>query len=54
MNENSAFTGDKKENPFCFQNFGLRELRSARGNPTRCGDELCYDFRPYITTMEAL
>ena len=54
MNENSAFTGDKKENPFHFQKFGLREIRIVRGNQTIVEMNCVNDFRPYITTMEAL
>ena len=31
MNTNSAFTGHFQENPFHYQQFGLRELRIVRG-----------------------
>ena len=53
MNENSAFTEDKKENLFYFQKFGLREIRIARGNKTIIEMNCVNDFRPYIMTMEA-
>ena len=54
MNENSAFTGDKTENRFRFQKFGLREICSVRGNQTIVDMNCVNIFRPWITTMEAL
>ena len=32
MNTNSAFTGSFTENPFCYQQFGLRQIRILRGD----------------------
>ena len=54
MNENSAFTGNKQENLFHYQKFGLREVRIVRGNQTIVEMNCVNDYRPYITTMEAL
>ena len=54
MNENSAFTGNKQENHFHYQKFGLREVRIVRGNQTIVEMNCVNDYRPYITTMEAL
>ena len=54
MNENSAFTGNKQENPFHYQKFGLREVRIVRGNQTIVEMNCVNDYRTYITTMEAL
>ena len=54
MNENSAFTGYRKENPFHFQTFGLREVRLVRGSQTIIEMNCTNNLRPFVTTMEAL
>ena len=54
MQINGSFTGQKKENPFNYRKFGLREVKIVRGNQTviemKCEDNL----RPFVETMKAL
>ena len=54
MNTNSAFTGHFQENPFHYQQFGLRELRIVRRDRAIVSVDTTNDCRAYVTTMKAM
>ena len=54
MNTNSAFTGSSTENPFCYQQFVLRQIRILRGGQPIVKFETADNFRLYVTTMKAM
>ena len=54
MNTNSAFTGSFMENPFWYQQFGLRHIRILRGGQSVVDYDTSDDCRLYVTTMRAM
>ena len=54
MNTNSAFTGSLTENPFWYQQFGLRQIRTLRGGQPIVDFDTADICRPYVTTMKAM
>ena len=54
MNTNSAFTGSYTENPFCYQQLHLRQIRILRGGQPIVDFDAADNCRLYITTMKAL
>ena len=53
MNTNSAFTGSFTENPFWYQQFDLRQIRTLRGGQPLVDFPTAENCRPYVTTMKA-
>ena len=54
MNSNSAFNGSFAENPFCYQQFNLRDSRILRGGQPIVRHDTADNCRLYVTTMKAL
>ena len=54
MNINSAFTGSFTENPFCYQQFDLRQIRILRGGQPIVDFDTSDNCRLYVTTMKAM
>ena len=54
MNTNSAFTGSSTENPFCYQQFDLRQIRILRGGQQIVDFDTAHNCRLYVTTMKAM
>ena len=54
MNKNSAFTGSYTENPFCYQQFELREIRKLRGSQPNVDFDDADNCRLHVTTMKAM
>ena len=54
MNTNSAFTGSFTENPFCYQQFDLRQNRILRGGQPIVDFDTADNCRLYVTTMKAM
>ena len=54
MNTNSAFTGSFTENPFWYQQIGLRQIRKLRGGQPIVDFDTADNFRLYVTTMKAM
>ena len=54
MNKNSASTGSFTENPFCYQQFDLRQIRILRGGQPIVDFDTADNCRLYVTTMKAM
>ena len=54
MNTNSAFTGSFTENPYWYQQFGLRHIRILRGGQSVVDYDTSDNCRLYVTTMRAM
>ena len=54
VNTNSAFTGSFTENPYWYQQFGLRHIRILRGCQSVIDYETSDNCRLYVTTMRAM
>ena len=54
MNTNSAFTGSFTENPYWYQQFGLRHIRILRGGQSVVDYDTSENCRLYVTTMRAM
>ena len=54
MNTNSTFTGSFTENPFWYQQFGLRQIRILRGGQPIVDSDTADNCRLYVTTMKAM
>ena len=54
MNTNSAFAGSFNENPFWYQQFGLRQIRILKGGQTIVDFDTADNCRLYVTTMKAM
>ena len=54
MNTNSAFTGSFTENPFCYQQFDLSQIRILRGGQPMVDYDTFNNCRLYVTTMKAM
>ena len=54
MNTNSAFTGSFTENPFCYQQFDLRKIRTLRRGQPIVDFDTADNCRLYVTTMKAM
>ena len=54
MKSNSAFTGPFAENPFCYQQFNLRDIRILRGGEPIVHHDTTDNCRLYVTTMKAM
>ena len=54
MNTNSAFTGHFQQNPFHYQKFGLRGLRTVRGGRAIVSVDTTNDYTAFVTTMKAM
>ena len=54
MNNNTAFTGSLKFNPFLYQKFDLRSIWIVRGSHVVVDMDTTDDVQSYITTMRAL
>ena len=54
MNTNSAFTGSFTENPFWYQQFDLRQIRTLRGGQPIVDFDTTDNCRLYVTTMKAM
>ena len=54
MNTNSAFTGSFTENPFWYQPFDLRQIRTLRGGQPMVDFHTADNCRLYVTTMKAM
>ena len=53
MNTNSGFTGSYTENPFWYQQFDLRQIRTLRGGQPIVDFDAADNCRLYVTTMKA-
>ena len=53
LNTNSAFTGSYTENPFWYQQFDLRQIRTLRGGQLFVDFDAADKCRLYVTTMKA-
>ena len=53
MNTNSALIGSYIENPFCYQQFDLRQIRKLRGGQPTVDFHAADICRLYVTTMKA-
>ena len=51
---NSAFTGSYSENPFWYQKFELRQIRTLRGNQPIVDFDAADICRLYLTTIKAM
>ena len=54
MKTNSAFTGSFTENPYWYQQFGLRHIRRLRGGQSVVDYDTSDNCRLYVTTMRAM
>ena len=54
MNINSAFTGSFTENPFRYQQFDLRQVRTTRGGKPIVVFDTADNCRLFVTTMKAM
>ena len=54
MNSNSDFTGSFAENPFWYQQFNLRDIRTLRGGQPFVHHDTTDNCRLYITTMKTM
>ena len=54
MSSNSAFTGSFPENPFCNQQFILRDIILLRGRQPIVHHDTTDNGRLYVTTMKAM
>ena len=54
MNSNSAFTGFIAENPFWYQQFNLRDIRTLGGGRPIVQHDTTDNCRLYVTTVEAM
>ena len=54
MNTNSAFTGFYTENPFCYRQFHLRQIRILRGGRPIVDFDAADNCCLYVTTVEAM
>ena len=54
MNTNVAFTGSNTENPFWYQQFELRQIRTLRGGQLIVDFDAADNCRLYVTTMKAM
>ena len=54
MNTNSAFTGSYTENPFWYQQFDRRGIRTLRGGQPIVDFDTTDNCRLYVTTMKAM
>ena len=54
MNTNSAFTGSDTENPFCYQQFELRQSRILGAGQPIVDFDAADNCRLYVTTMKAM
>ena len=54
MNSKSAFTGSFAENPFWYQRFNLRDIRTLRGGQPIAHHDTTDNCRLYVTTMKAM
>ena len=54
MNTNSAFTGSFTENPFCYQQFNLKQIRTHGGGQPIVDFDTTDNCRLYVTTMKAM
>ena len=54
MNTNSAFTGSYTGNPFCCQQFDLRQIRILRGGQPIVDFGAVDNCRLHVTTMKAM
>ena len=54
MNTNSAFTGSFTENPYWYQQFGLRHIRILSGGQSVVDHDTSDNCRLYVTTMRAM
>ena len=54
MNTNSAFTGSFTENPICYQQFDLTQIRILRGGQQIVDFDTADNCRLYVTTMKAM
>ena len=54
MNTNSAFTGSFTENPYWYQQFGLRHIRILRGGQSVVDYDTSDNCRLYVKTMRAM
>ena len=54
MNTNCAFTGFFTENPFWYQQFGLRQYRILRGDQPVVDFDAADNYCLYVSTMKAL
>ena len=54
MNTNSEFIGSYAENPFWYQQFGLRQIRILRGGQSIVDFDAADNCRLYVTTMKAM
>ena len=53
-NTSSAFTGSFTENPYWYQQFGLRHIRILRGGQSVVDYDTSDNCRLYVTTMRAM
>ena len=54
MNSDSAFTGSFAEDPFCYQQFDVRDIRILRGGQPIVHQDTTDKCRLYVTTMKAM
>ena len=54
MNTNSAFTGSFTENPFCYQQFDLRQFRILRRGQQFVNFDTADSCCLYVTTLKAM
>ena len=54
MNSNSAFTGSFAQNPFCYQQLNLRDIRILKGGQPIVHHDTTDNWRLYVTTMKAM
>ena len=54
VNTNSAFTGSYTENPFWYQQFDLRQIRTLRGGQPIVDFDAADNCRLYVATMKAM
>ena len=54
MNTNSLFTGFYTENPFWYQQFGIRQIRILRGGQPIVDFDASDNCRLYVTTMKGM
>ena len=54
MITNSAFTGSYTENPICYQQFDLRQIRIFRGGQPILDFDAADNCRLFVTTMKAM
>ena len=54
MNTNSAFTGSFTENPYLYQQFGLRHIRILHGRQSVVDYDTSDNCRLFVTTMRAM